>query len=60
MTNEEIKRELERIAASLAEQERITADLTRRVEILESKVGGKPTSWGIIWPDSKQGGKRGN
>jgi hypothetical protein len=59
MTNDEIKRELERLAASLAEQTRITDDLTRRVEILEAKVMPKVT-WGVAWPNPKQGGKRGN
>lgn len=60
MTNEQIKAELERLSANLAEQERITAGLDRRITALERKAEGNPKTWGVLWPDPQQGGKRGN
>jgi hypothetical protein len=57
MTNNEIKAELERLAARLAEQERITADLDRRVTALERKAEGNPKTWGVLWPGPQQGGQ---
>jgi phage-related minor tail protein len=57
MTNNEIKSELKRISANLAEQERITADLTRRITVLENQVE-TAKSWRVVWPDPNRGGKR--
>jgi hypothetical protein len=59
MTNSEIEAELERLAANLAEQEGRINNLDRRIAALEVKITPKAT-WGVLWPDPQQGGKRGD
>jgi hypothetical protein len=58
MTNDEIRLELERLSASLAEQERITADLDRRITVLEDQVE-TAKGWRVVWPAPNRGGTHG-